>query len=221
MNKKFTKNSLLIVAIVFGIFVATGIAVVFEYKQPDTSNLTADIASVEVSQVEPSQEPVAEVDSQPAVLEAAQSEPQSPAAEPQIKDEEPKVVSKPKVAVSSSDPIVKNTNPVSTNVIVSPLSVAAGDSVTVTISIPGSGDLSSFWLTDVYLESPTGLNTVQGSIVNIDGEGRRFGSIAIPLGSELCTWIVKTIAMFDSNGGTTSYHYGTDIFATFTVVAPQ
>ena len=212
MNKNFIKNPLLIVAIVFGISVATGIAIVFEYKQPDASNLTANIAASDIDEAQPS--------------DLTQGEIQPSTSEPQIKDEEPKVVSKPvvskpKVTVPSSDPIVKNTNPGSNNVIVSPSSVAAGESVTITVSIPGSGDLSSIWLMDVYLEGPTGLNTARGSIVNIDGEGRRFGSIAIPKDAELGTWIVKTVVTFDSAGNTTSYHYDTDIFATFTVISPQ
>ncbi len=216
MNKNFIKNPLLIVTAVVAVSVLVGVAVVFEYKQPKSSNLTANISSSEIVQVEPAKEPSAEV---------VQSEPPSSATEPQIQEEELKVVSKPavikpKVISSSSNPIVKNTNLDSSNFIVSPSSVAAGKSVTVTVSVPGAGDLSRIWQMDVYLESPTGLNTVQGSIASIDGEGRRFGDIAIPLGVELGTWIVKTVALFDNTGGITSYHFGTDIFTTFTVTAP-
>ncbi len=201
MNKSFTKNPLFII---IAVSVVVGLAALFEYRQPNSPNLTANISSGEVTQVKPVQGPVAE---------AVQSEPQSSTAQPQVQEEAPKVVSRPVV----SKPKVTS----SSNVIVSPSSVAAGESVTVTVSVPGSGDLSSIWQMDAYLESPTGLNTARGSIVSIDGEGRRFGSIAIPLGAELGTWTIKTVETFGNTGGITSYHYGTDIFTAFTVIAPQ
>lgn len=217
MNKNFVKNPSFIIITIFAVSVVAGIAVVFGYRQPDSSNLTATISSGEVAQVEPVQEPVAE---------AVQEGELQPRTEFQIQEEEPKVVSepqvsKPKVTNPSSNPIIRNTNPGSSNITVSPSSVVAGESVTVTVSVPGSGDLSTIWQTDVYLESPTGRNTVQGSIVSIDGEGRRFGNIVIPQGAELGAWIVKTVENFDNTGGITSYHYGTDIFTIFTLVAPQ
>ena len=216
MNKNFIKNPLLIVTTIVVASALVGAVVVFEYRQPNPSNLTANVSSGEVVQVGSPQELTAEL---------VQSELQSSAVEPQIQEEEPKVlskpavVSKPKATSPSSNPIVKSINPDSSNVIVSPSSVEAGESVTVTVSVPGSGDLSRIWQMDVYLESPTGLNTVQGSIASIDGEGRRFGDIAIPLGVELGTWIVKTVETSDNIGGITSYHFGTDIFATFAVTA--
>lgn len=209
MRKNFRKNPLFIAIILSAVSAVVGLAVVFVYKQPNPSDLTASISSGEIGQVEPSQELVTETDSQP----------QSP-TQPQIQ-EEPKVVSKPKVTKPA--PItetVPNVQPV-LDVTVTPSSVRAGESVTITVSPSGSEELSSVWLIDVFLESPTGLTTSRGSIVNFDGEGRRFGSIAIPQGAELGIWIIKTVQIFDNTGGITSYHYGADIFTTFTVAAPK
>lgn len=212
MSKKFVKNPLFIVTI-FVVSALVGIAVIFIYKQSNTSDLTASIKSPDLNQTDE----VGEIDKLNQTEPEADSQPQ-PTIQPQIQ-EEPKVVSKPKVA---SPAPVKETAPdiqSALGVIVSPSSVKAGESVTITVPTPGFEDLSSVSFIDVYLESRTGLSTARGSIVNIDGEGRRFGSIAIPKDAELGTWTIKTVQIFDNTGGITSYHYGTDIFTTFTVIA--
>jgi hypothetical protein len=218
---KFIKNPLLIVITVFAVSVAVGIAVVLVYKQPNPADLTATISSGVQG------EPQLSIESQPAESpEGIQAGPPSIPPMADLGGEEPKVisepqVSRPKVKSPPSNPIANNTNPGSSNVIVSPSSVAAGESVTVIVSVPGSGDLSSIWQMDVYLESPSGLNSVLESIASIDGEGRRFGDIVVPQDAELGVWLVKTVEALDTAGGITSYHYGADIFTTFTVIAPQ
>lgn len=103
------------------------------------------------------------------------------------------------------------------NVTVHPASIRAGESVTVTVST--LKDIPSFWLMDVYLEGPGGLNTARGSIANIDGEGGRFGDIIIPSDAKEGKWVVKTIEIINPTGNIDSYNYGEEISATFTVTA--
>ena len=100
-------------------------------------------------------------------------------------------------------------------VTVNPASISKGQSVVVTV-VPAA-DIPIFWLMDIYLESPSGLSKARGSITNIDGEGRRFGSIALPSDAEPGAWKVKTIEITDTSGNATLYSFGTDIFSTFQV----
>lgn len=100
-------------------------------------------------------------------------------------------------------------------VTVNPASVSKGQSIVVTVA--PAADIPIFWLMDIYLESPNGLSKARGSITNIDGEGKRFGSIALPADAEPGTWKVKTIEITDTSGNTTLYSFGTDIFSTFQV----
>ena len=107
----------------------------------------------------------------------------------------------------------------SITVTVSPSSQSAGKSVVVTVATLGN-DPPIFLPMDIYLESSTGRTWAKGSIVDIDGQGNRFGSIAIPEDAEPGIWKVKTVEIINTAGAVASYSYGTDIFSTFTVVAP-
>ena len=101
---------------------------------------------------------------------------------------------------------------------VSPASVPAGGEITVTVD---TSDILSFILfVDVYLENADSGQTVQGSIVNIDGEGRKFGSITIPSDAEQGEWMIKKVSIVDTSGSTTDYHDGKEISAGFTVISP-
>ena len=101
---------------------------------------------------------------------------------------------------------------------VSPSSVSAGKDITVTVD---TRDISNFILfVDVYIESANSGETGIGTLVNIDGEGRSFGNITIPSGSEQGTWVIKRVSIRDMSGSTTDYHDGQDISASFTVTSP-
>jgi len=100
---------------------------------------------------------------------------------------------------------------------VSPTSVSAGEDITVTVD---TADIVSFILfVDVYLESTNSGATIQGSIVNIDGEGRKFGSITIPSDAEQGEWVIKRVSIVDASGGTTDYHDSQDMTAVFTIIS--
>ena len=107
----------------------------------------------------------------------------------------------------------------SITVTVSPSSQSAGKSVVVTVATLVN-DPPIFLPMDIYLESSTGRTWAKGSIVDIDGQGNRFGSIAIPEDAEPGIWKVKTVEIINTAGAVASYSYGTDIFSTFTVVVP-
>ena len=117
--------------------------------------------------------------------------------------------------ISSSEVVDQAEPKVLTSINVSPSSVRPGESVTITIST--SGEIFNIIQIDAYLEGPAALNTINGPVVNIDGDGNHFGSIPIPSGAEQGTWKIKTLEVMDNEGIMTSYHYGTDIFVTFVV----
>jgi len=100
---------------------------------------------------------------------------------------------------------------------VQPSSVHAGESISITIS-PKQGRISPQSLVDVRLAHSAGSAKAARSIVNIDGEGRRFGSIIIPVDAQPGTWIVKSVEIDERDGNINSYKYGEDIFTTFTVL---
>tara|TARA_Y100000310_G_scaffold321835_1_gene380030 strand:- start:1651 stop:2244 length:594 start_codon:yes stop_codon:yes gene_type:complete len=101
---------------------------------------------------------------------------------------------------------------------VSPTSVPAGGDITVTVD---TSDISGIILfVDVYLESENSGQTVQGSIVSIDGEGRRFGNLTIPSDAEQGTWVIKKVSIMGVSGSPTDYHDGQDMSAVFTVTSP-
>lgn len=102
-------------------------------------------------------------------------------------------------------------------IIVQPSSVHAGESISITISSKQS-KIPPQSLVDVRLEHSAGSDKVTGNIVNIDGEGRRFGSITIPVDAQPGTWVVETVEIDERNGNINSYKYGEDIFTTFTVL---
>ena len=104
----------------------------------------------------------------------------------------------------------------SITVTVSPSSQRAGESVVVTVATL-ENDVAIFLPIDIYLESSTGLTSAKGSIVDIDGQGNRFGSIALPADAEPGIWKVKTVEIINTQGAVASYSYGTDIFSTFQV----
>ena len=128
---------------------------------------------------------------------------------------------------ADDEPIAADTKPAEINasaeavipILLEPLQVKAGNEIKVTVGV-SLNEVPIFWLVDIYLESSTGLTSAKGSILNIDGEGRRFGSINIPEDAEPGIWKVKTVEITDTEGTITSYSYGKEIFSTFTVVAP-
>ena len=100
---------------------------------------------------------------------------------------------------------------------VSPNIVSAGGDITVTVD---TSDISSFILfVDVYVESMGSGEIIKGSIVNIDGEGRKFGTLTIPSGAEQGEWILKRVSIVDASGDTTDYYDGQNITAIFTVTS--
>ena len=101
---------------------------------------------------------------------------------------------------------------------VSPNIVSAGGDITVTVD---TSDISSFILfVDVYVESMGSGEIIKGSIVNIDGEGRKFGTLTMPSGTEQGEWILKRVSIVDASGNTTDYYDGQNITAIFTVTSP-
>lgn len=101
---------------------------------------------------------------------------------------------------------------------VSPTSVPAGEDITVTVD---TSDILSFILfVDVFAESANSGQTVKGSIVNIDGEGRKFGTLTIPSGAEQGTWLIKRVSIVGVSGSSTDYYDGQDMTAVFTVTSP-
>ncbi|TSC97419.1 MAG: hypothetical protein Greene101447_497 [Parcubacteria group bacterium Greene1014_47] len=101
-------------------------------------------------------------------------------------------------------------------VLLEPLQVKAGHEIKVTVGV-SLDDAPIFLPIDIYLESSTGLTFAKGSITDIDGEGRRFGSISLPEDAEPGIWKVKTVEITNTQGAIASYSYGTNIFSTFTV----
>jgi hypothetical protein len=113
------------------------------------------------------------------------------------------------------------TNPApltSQKVWVSSTFVPAGGDITVTVD---TSEISNFILfVDVYAESTNSGQIVKGSIVNIDGEGRKFGSLTIPFNAEQGSWAIKRVSIVDSSGNSTDYYDGQDMTAIFTVTSP-
>ena len=101
---------------------------------------------------------------------------------------------------------------------VSPTFVPAGGDITVTVD---TSEISSFILfVDVYAENADSGQTITGSIVNIDGEGRKFGIVTISSDAEQGAWLIKKVSIVDASGKTTNYHDGKDISVTFTATSP-
>jgi|GEM_PF-3381262 len=121
---------------------------------------------------------------------------------------EPQPQPQPQPLVSPSSPIT---------VKIQPLSVQPGQSITITIA--ADKDLSSpLILVNVSLASPSSSKAIRASIVNIDGDGNRFGSIDIPADAEKGTWRIQIIEIDDRAGVVNLYTYGQGISATFTVL---
>jgi len=190
-----------------------GGAFMFVSIRSDSPNLTADISSSEVvGQAEPQAQPQSGETGAEKVEENTSPSPtpiESTATQREnVKEETTSSIQTPQQNVSEQSPHLTGIN-------VSPSSVRPGESVTITIST--SGEIFSIIQIDASLQGPTALNTIDGPVVNIDGDGNHFGSITIPSGAEQGTWKIKTLEIMDNEGIMTSYHYGTDIFATFAV----
>ena len=127
------------------------------------------------------------------------------------------------VAETSEDTSVQpqpQTSPVplaSQKVWVSPDMVSAGGEIIVTVD---TSDISSFILfVDVYVEKIGSGEIIKGSIVNIDGEGRKFGPLTIPADAAQGKWIIKKVSIVDASGETTDYYDGQNITAAFIVTS--
>ena len=106
----------------------------------------------------------------------------------------------------------------SQKVLVSPTSIPAGGEIEVIVDASATPGFISF--VDVYLENVSTQQTVRGSIVNINGEGRRFGNITIPSDADQGIWLVKRVSIVGPSDVLVDYYDGQDMLATFTVIAP-
>lgn len=98
---------------------------------------------------------------------------------------------------------------------ISPDSVATGGNITLTVST--EKDIPSFWLMDIYLEGPSTEDTIRSSISNINGDGKRFGNITIPIDASEGIWKVKKIEIINPTGNIDSYNYQKETSTTFTI----
>ena len=213
MTKIFSLKNILLAALII-----MGGTFMFALSRSDSPNLTAGISSIEVIyQTKPEQgiEPEESPSSQPQTeetgaekIEENTSPSPAPVESAVIQRETAPNIQTPQQNVSEQSPHLTGIN-------VSPSSVRPGESVRITIST--SGEIFSIIQIDASLEGPTALNTINGPVVNIDGDGNHFGSITIPSDAEQGTWKIKTLEIMDNEGIMTSYHYDTDIFATFIV----
>lgn len=189
-----------------------GGAFMFASSRSDSSTFTADISTGEVAgQIEPQQE------TEPQISPPVQSpvEETAPVESIATQNEQPKEETAPNTIPTQANDSEQSSTLIGIAVEVDPSSVKPGESITITISTPG--EIFSIIQIDAYLESPTGLNKINGAVVNVNGDGKRFGSISIPSDAEQGTWKIKKIETMDNTGSMISYHYGTDFFTTFVV----
>lgn len=180
------------------ILVATGALLIFS-GQEDRTSLTADISQV-----------VDSINIEDTSTEATVA-PEDTSVQPQPTPEPPQPQPQPQPQASPA-PLT------SQKAWVSNTSVPAGGDITVTVD---TSEISNFILfVDVYAESTNSGQTVRGSIANIDGEGRKFGSLTIPSNAKQGTWVIKRVSIADASGSSTDYYDGQDMTAIFTVTSP-
>ena len=218
-NKGAVSGSILFKAFLF-LVVGAGGVLVFSGKL-DKAPLAADVLQIvdsvgtqdsqEIIQPEltpqdvpvESQNPVEEVEEPAPALQDASVEPQSP------------------IVVEPAPAPLKQVNPApiaSGKVLVLPTVIPAGGEITVTVD---ASEISDFiFYVDIDLENVNTGSVIQGSLTNIDGEGKRFGSIPVPVDADQGAWIVKKASVIGLGETLVDYHDGQDMSATFTVASP-
>ena len=181
--------------LIVGVLAAIALGIfVFGNKEFDSTRFGASVLPPELPEQTLTPEPELQPEPTPAPEPTPQPEPQP---QPQ-----------PQTFVSSSSLL---------KIKIDPVPVQAGQDITITLST--EKDLSSpLFLVDVSLVSPSSSQTVKSSLVNIDGDGNRFGSIDIPADAEKGAWTIQSIEIDDRSGVVDTYTHGKEISVTFTIL---